>query len=46
MSGSVSKTLGGLLVLELPALQVCSLEENLFSIGWNLAVKSLEQSFG
>jgi len=46
MSGPIGKTLGGLLVLELTTLQVCSLEKNLFSIGWNLATESLEQSFG
>jgi len=42
MSGSIGKTLGSLLVLELAALQVCSLEENLFGIGWDLTPKSFE----
>jgi hypothetical protein len=46
MSSSIGKTLGSLLVLELTAFQVCSLEKNLFGIGWNLAMKSLEESFG
>jgi len=45
MGGSIGKTLGSLLVLELMAFQVCSLEKNLFGIGWNLTTKSLEQSF-
>jgi len=46
MGGSIGKTLGSLLVLELTAFQVCSLEKNFFGIGLNLATKSLEQSFG
>jgi len=46
MGGSIGKMLGNLLVLELTAFQVCSLEKNLLGIGWNLAMKSLEQSFG
>ena len=46
MGGSIGKRLGSLLVLELTAFQVCSLEKNLFGISWNLATKSLEQSFG
>jgi len=46
VGGSIGKTLGSLLVLELAALQVCSLKENLFDIGWDLTPKSFEQSFG
>jgi len=46
MGGSIGNTLGSLLVLELTALQVCSSEKNLLSIGWNLTTKSLEQGFG
>jgi len=46
MGGSIGKTLGSLLVLELTALQLCSLEKNLSNIGWNLAAKGLEQGFG
>jgi len=46
MGGSIGKALGGLLVLELAALQVCSLEKDLFGIGRNLASKSFKQSLG
>jgi hypothetical protein len=46
VSSSVGKTLGGLLVLELAAFQVCSLKQDFFYIGWDLASKRLEQSFG
>jgi hypothetical protein len=46
VGGSVGKTLGSLSVLELAALQVRSLEENLFDISWDLTPKSFEQSFG
>ena len=42
MGGSIGKALGSLLVLVLAALQVCSLEENLFGIGWDLTPKSFE----
>jgi hypothetical protein len=42
MSGSIGKTLGSLLVLELAAFQVCSLEQDFFYIGWDLASKGLE----
>ena len=46
MSGFVGKALSGLLVLELVTLQVCSLEEDLFGIGRDLASKSFKQSLG
>jgi len=42
MSSSVGKALGGSLVLQLTALQMCSLEENFFSIGKNLASQGFE----
>jgi len=42
MSRSVGKALGSSLVLQLAALQMCSLEENFFSIGRNLASQGLE----
>jgi len=46
MGGSIGKALSGLLVMELAALQVCSLEEDLFGIGRDLASKSFKQSLG
>ena len=46
MGGSIGKALSGLLVLELAALQVCSLEKNFLGIGWDLTPKSFKQSFG
>jgi len=46
MGGSIGKALSGLLVLELAALQVCSLEKDLFGIGNNLASKIFKQSLG
>ena len=46
LSSSIGKTLGSLLVLQLTALQMCSLEEDFFSIGRNLASEGLEQSLG
>jgi len=46
VSSSIGKTLGGLLILELAAFQVCSLKQDFFYIGWDLASKGLEQSFG
>jgi len=42
MSRSVGKALGSFLVLQLTALQMCSLEEDFFSIGRNLASQGLE----
>jgi len=42
MGGSIGKALSGLLVLELAALQVCSLEEDLFNISRDLASKSFK----
>jgi hypothetical protein len=46
VSGSIGKTLGSLLVLELVPFQVCSLKQDFFCIGWDLAPKGLKQSFG
>ena len=46
MSGSIGKTLGSLLILELTAFQMCSLEKSFLDIGWDLTPKSFEQSFG
>jgi len=46
MGGSIGKTLGSLLILELVALQVCSLEKNLLGIGRDLTSERFEQSFG
>jgi len=46
MGGSIGKALSGLLVLELAALQVCSLEEDLFGVGRDLASKSFKQGLG
>jgi len=45
MSGSIGKTLGSLLVLELAAFQVCSFKQSFFCIGSDLASKGLKQSF-
>jgi len=46
MSSSISEKLGSLLVLELAAFQVCSLKQDFFCIGWDLASKGLKQGFG
>jgi len=46
MGGSICKALGSLLVLELAALHMCSVEKDLFGIGRNLAPESFEQSLG
>ena len=45
VGGSIGKTLGSLLVLKLAALQMRSLEEDLFGIGRDLAPEGFEQSF-
>jgi len=45
VGGSIDKMLGSLLILELAALQVCSMEKDLFGIGRDLASESFEQSF-
>jgi len=46
LSSSVGKAPRSPLVLQLTALQMCSLEEDFFDIGWNLASESLEQNLG
>ena len=42
MGGSIGKALGSLLILELAALQVCSLEKNLFGVDRDLTPESFE----
>jgi len=42
MSRFVGKALSSFLVLQLTALQMCSLEEDFFSIGRNLTSQGLE----
>ena len=46
MSGSIGEALSGLLVLELLALQVCTLEEDLLGITRDLASESFKRSLG
>jgi hypothetical protein len=46
VSGSIGKMLGSLLVVGLAAFQVCSLKQDFFCIGWDLAPKGLKESFG
>jgi hypothetical protein len=46
LSSSVGKAPRSPLVLQLTTLQMCSLEEDFFDIGWNLASESLEQNLG
>jgi len=46
MSGSIGEALSGLLVLKLSTLQVCSLEEDLHSIGRDLASERFKQTLG
>jgi len=46
LSSSIGKAPGVPLVLQLTTLQMCGLEENFFSVGWNLASEGLEQNLG
>jgi len=46
MSGSIGKALSGLLVLELAALQMCSLEEDFFGVSRDLASERFKQGLG
>jgi len=46
VGSSIGKTLDGLLILEMAALQMSCMEEHFFDIGRNLTMKSLENSLG
>jgi len=46
LSGSIGKTPGGPLVLQLTTFQMCGLEKDFLGIGRNLASERLEQSLG